>query len=1071
MEHPSSSSSSSLHLQHNGTRSPSSSMLTSDRHHHHQPQQQHPYSHSQHPMDQQHEHAHSVHPLHPTTHSHLAHSSHQHPPPAHSHPHSHSHSHSHSPLTHQYQAQHHYSQHQNQHHPLHTQHLHPPHPPHHNRGHRHSTDSAAADTLLMLSAAAFMDPAAAQSLLGQDNKDDSNKRAHFGGHHPSSSFSSSTPTHGPRRSSPSPPPPLHNNSYPRLAMSKTVSAPPLHYHSSSSFPSSSSSSTAASLPPLPRSTGHPLRDSNEIESTSSTSKSLQPQQHPLSISIPNRQHHPSGGPAVTMNGPISSSSAPSSSQPTSPMRARAIGPGGAVSISAATTTNGKPSSGMHMDLDPPRPAMTAATLPNLSTNRSTSSPDEEEEDEEEEDEVMSEGVVHVNKTLAPVALSPQGKSPSGNNYFSHPLPPLPPSISTHWSQPQQQQSQQDQPRTPRTPKQPRTPKTPKTPRQPKKSQNGQRDPSADFFYSPFPLSGSPASSPSSPSSFHSQLQMLTHNFVSIQPHASPTNRFRRTPSAFIPATATPPFSPPASPGIELMRETPFHAGGGGVSANTLPVKDGSSSGIITNPSTPTSASFPRSSSNNGATTPQRSHFKPRWHTQPYMMFLALRAMPDRTAARQELIMAAVELDKKFSAEKGLPRVFTGKTPMNSASACLTNNGDKYFIPFKPEGSRSTHFRLAYQPGNFDTAVSEYNAWMEQLVQRDWPLCFGILKNKNVLNAKEESTAVIEGESTENSDCNRPELNHASSSFESRKRLHVHTEMEEQKPDLDSIKKVKAETESDKDQSISDLAEDSKVTDKLSLLDLQKNGSCPPTPTAGITPYPNPEHDRFAFALDLGRGTGHAHSLQERLQDLDLSQVPTKLIDIVRVGPSSIPNAGMGLFAVRDLPAGTPLGFYFGVPMTENEFDSLKDGIGQASQYSIMYRRTVLDATDEKGQPYTDPQGTLYCPFHFMNEDPNGSVSFITGSVVNQVICTTNRDVKAGEELFVFYGKEMDRHWASQDGLGNDGAEAVNRKIRGGSRSRASSPSRKPASAIAANGVDDAGRPRRETAYKPVRYTR
>lgn len=43
-----------------------------------------------------------------------------------------------------------------------------------------------------------------------------------------------------------------------------------------------------------------------------------------------------------------------------------------------------------------------------------------------------------------------------------------------------------------------------------------------------------------------------------------------------------------------------------------------------------------------------------------MMFLALRAMPDRTAARQELIMAAVELDKKFSAEKGLPRVFTGK---------------------------------------------------------------------------------------------------------------------------------------------------------------------------------------------------------------------------------------------------------------------------------------------------------------------------------------------------------------------------------------------------------------------------
>ena len=312
-----------------------------------------------------------------------------------------------------------------------------------------------------------------------------------------------------------------------------------------------------------------------------------------------------------------------------------------MSISAVNANN----SDVHMDLDSPHPGSNASAPAKPNGNSQN-----EEEEEEEEDEVMSEGVVHVNKTLTPIALSPQSKAPSAN-YFSHPLPPLPQSISTHsnhWSQ----QQQQDQPKTPRTPKQPRTPKTPKTPRQPKKSQNGQRDSSADFFYSPFPLASSPASSPSSPSSFHSQLQMLTHNFVSIQPHASPTNRFRRTPSAITPATATPPFSPPASPGVELMRETPFYPGS---SANTSPVKDGSSA---TNPTTPTSAGFPRSSS--GATTPQRSHFKPRWHTQPYMMFLALRAMPDRTAARQELIMAAVELDKKFSAEKGLPRVFTGK---------------------------------------------------------------------------------------------------------------------------------------------------------------------------------------------------------------------------------------------------------------------------------------------------------------------------------------------------------------------------------------------------------------------------
>ncbi|KAJ1669537.1 hypothetical protein EV182_008715, partial [Spiromyces aspiralis] len=87
-----------------------------------------------------------------------------------------------------------------------------------------------------------------------------------------------------------------------------------------------------------------------------------------------------------------------------------------------------------------------------------------------------------------------------------------------------------------------------------------------------------------------------------------------------------------------------------------------------------------------------------------------------------------------------------------------------------------------------------------------------------------------------------------------------------------------------------------------------------------------------------------------------SDIPQSWRDIVRVGPSSIPNAGNGLFAVRDLPAHCPLGFYFGVPMTEDEFDSLKENLGLCSHYSIMYRRTVLDACDENGQPFTDPNG-------------------------------------------------------------------------------------------------------------------
>ncbi|KAJ1968404.1 hypothetical protein H4R34_006273, partial [Dimargaris verticillata] len=144
-------------------------------------------------------------------------------------------------------------------------------------------------------------------------------------------------------------------------------------------------------------------------------------------------------------------------------------------------------------------------------------------------------------------------------------------------------------------------------------------------------------------------------------------------------------------------------------------------------------------------------------------------------------------------------------------------------------------------------------------------------------------------------------------------------------------------------------------------------------------------------------------------------IPKSWKDIVEVRPSTIPDAGDGLFAVRDIPMYTPLGFYFGVPMTEDEFDSLKDHVGIASHYSIMYRRTVLDATDEHGQPFTDPNGPLYCPFHFMNERiGRGNVAFLEGHVVNQVICMTTKNVKAGQELFVYYGSEVDRdHWSSK----------------------------------------------------------
>jgi hypothetical protein len=150
----------------------------------------------------------------------------------------------------------------------------------------------------------------------------------------------------------------------------------------------------------------------------------------------------------------------------------------------------------------------------------------------------------------------------------------------------------------------------------------------------------------------------------------------------------------------------------------------------------------------------------------------------------------------------------------------------------------------------------------------------------------------------------------------------------------------------------------------------------------------------------------------RLDQLDLTHVPTCMDDIVYVASSAIANAGSGLFAKRHIPYNMPIGFYFGVPMTEDEYDSTKDRVGRASEYSIMYRKTVLDATDATGHPITDPASEFYCPFHFMNEanEKNANVLFVEGSVVNQVICWTKKDIQPDEELFVWYGKDVNRYW-------------------------------------------------------------
>ena len=135
------------------------------------------------------------------------------------------------------------------------------------------------------------------------------------------------------------------------------------------------------------------------------------------------------------------------------------------------------------------------------------------------------------------------------------------------------------------------------------------------------------------------------------------------------------------------------------------------------------------------------------------------------------------------------------------------------------------------------------------------------------------------------------------------------------------------------------------------------------------------------------------------EEFDLTNVPKTWRDFIDV--VAVDVGQHKLVATRSIPNNTPLGFYFGVPMTTDEFDSLKEDVGNAEAYSVKYKgKTVLDPTDDEGQLYD--KDVIYCPFHYMRKSSSVSQGantyLLDGPVLNQIICWTRRDIDEGEEL-------------------------------------------------------------------------
>lgn len=106
-----------------------------------------------------------------------------------------------------------------------------------------------------------------------------------------------------------------------------------------------------------------------------------------------------------------------------------------------------------------------------------------------------------------------------------------------------------------------------------------------------------------------------------------------------------------------------------------------------------------------------------------------------------------------------------------------------------------------------------------------------------------------------------------------------------------------------------------------------------------------------------------------------------------VNKSTIPGAGLGLFAGEDIKAGDRISRYWGEVNGDNPDSSY-----------------LLDLEDGR---YVDAKMATDCPARYANDArddfANNAEFILTGSVYAYIFST--RDISKGEEIFVSYGEE------------------------------------------------------------------
>ncbi len=124
---------------------------------------------------------------------------------------------------------------------------------------------------------------------------------------------------------------------------------------------------------------------------------------------------------------------------------------------------------------------------------------------------------------------------------------------------------------------------------------------------------------------------------------------------------------------------------------------------------------------------------------------------------------------------------------------------------------------------------------------------------------------------------------------------------------------------------------------------------------------------------------------------------TRLVHGVEVRQSSIRGAGLGLFAIRQLPNGMFLFNYDGDRLSIAEYNARYAEVGFGPYAIELNDRIIIDARR------TDAGiARFICSYHGTGKKPN--VQYVsTGQCVE---VWTIRRIEAGEELLADYGEEM-----------------------------------------------------------------